>query len=706
MKMDMTERYQAAERLLTQHTRHAVLNGRPSITWVDGIRLFYERQFKEDGEVRNETVWLDGVTGEKCECKPEPAQADSAGGRYDLFYRNHNLVLLDRETQEETMLTGDGSEYCEYGPYVDIYSQVTVKRQGYVERPLVLWSPDGRYFVTYRADRRFCGKLSVIKSFMDETDQLRPKVYEYPCPFVTDPDDEIPHYMLYVGDAQKKKLYPVDAPDFLYPVFTSPEKSWVRWLDDSTGFYFTWLKRGYQEGRMYLADPSDGSTRLLITEKTDTFLNLGAFGLLDGYGSYAFSNFVTADRKYAFWQSERSGFAHLYRYDLADGSVLDIIGAMHWELIVQKIIRVDETAKKIYFMANNVPECSDPLYYQLYVVDFDGEGLTRLTPEDGVHAVSMGEQSFVDTWSRIDLPPVTVLRRLDGTLIRELERADISELLALGYQMPERFTVTAADGETKLYGILVRPVEKLMTENRDQLFPVIDYIYGAAQLYNVPREFTWDNGMDREIMGGLQEFAQLGFAGIILDGRGTPGRGKAFHDYSFRRFEWCDGLVDHVACATELKEKYPFLDMDRVGMWGNSGGGYGTATALLTYPEFYKVGVAASGNYDQRMYEHSWTERYGGLYDPEVYEAADVTRLAGNLQGKLMLAYGALDDNVTMSQTIRLCDALNLKNKDYDLMVLPRKNHNVPSDLYFMRRKMDYFVKYLMREEPPKEFRL
>jgi dipeptidyl aminopeptidase/acylaminoacyl peptidase len=339
-------------------------------------------------------------------------------------------------------------------------------------------------------------------------------------------------------------------------------------------------------------------------------------------------------------------------------------------------------------------------------VDFDGEGLTRLTPEDGVHAVSMGEQSFVDTWSRIDLPPVTVLRRLDGTLIRELERADISGLLELGYQMPERFTVTAADGETKLYGILVRPAEKLMTENKNQLFPVIDYIYGAAQLYNVPREFTWDNGMDREIMGGLQEFAQLGFAGIILDGRGTPGRGKAFHDYSFRKFEWCDGLVDHVACAKELKEKYPFLDMDRIGMWGNSGGGYGTATAMFTYPEFYKVGVAASGNYDQRMYEHSWTERYGGLYDPEVYEAADVTRLAGKLEGKLMLAYGALDDNVTMSQTIRLCDALNLKNKDYDLMVVPRKNHNVPSDLYFIRRKMDYFVKYLMREEPPKEFRL
>jgi dienelactone hydrolase len=704
--MDMTERYQAAERLLTQHTRHAVLNGRPSVTWADGIHFSYERQFREEGEVKTATVWLDGENGETW--NPETASAPQPERRYELLTRNHNLVLLDRETDEETVLTGDGEELCEYGPYLDIYSQVTVKREGYVDHPLVLWSPDGRYFVTYRADRRFCGKLYVTESFMDGTDQLRPKVYKYPCPFVTDPDDEIPHYMLYVGDVQRKRMYPVDAPDFLYPIFTSPEKSWVRWLDDSTGFYFTWLSRGYQEGRMYLANPADGSTRLLVTETTDTFLNLGAFGLLDGYGSYAFSNFVTADRRYAFWQSERSGYAHLYRYDLvgnaSGGDGMDIFGEQNRELIVQKIIRVDEAQKKIYFMANNVSECSDPLYYQLYVVDFDGNGLTRLTPEDGVHSVSMGEKSFVDTWSRIDLPPVTVLRRLDGSLIRELERADISELLELGYQMPERFTVTAADGVTKLYGILVRPAASCLAECGEKPVPVIDYIYGAAQLYNVPREFTWDNAMNREIMGGLQSFAQLGFAGMILDGRGTPGRGKAFHDFSFRRFEWCDGLADHVACAKELKEKYPFLDFDRVGMWGNSGGGYATATAMFTYPEFYKVGVAASGNYDQRMYEHSWTERYGGLYDPKVYEAADVTRLAGNLKGKLLLAYGALDDNVTMSQTIRLCDALNRKNRDYDLMVLPRKNHNVPSDLYFIRRKMDYFVRHLMQEEPPKEY--
>ncbi len=720
--MDMKKRYQAAEGLMTWNTRRAVLNGRPAVSWRDDGSFCYQRQIRTKDGICTRAVRVDGRTGQElfaaADQAPDLADGRTAAengdqkpalddsytvspdGRYALFTRQHNLMLLDRRTGQETTLTQDGEEWLEYGCYLDIYSQITVQRQGYNEHPLVLWSPDGRYFVTYRADRRQCGMLSLTQSYMDGTDQLRPRLYQYPCPFVTDPDEKIPHYSLYIGDVERKCLYPAELPDFLYPVFTSPEKSCARWLKDSSGFYVTWLARGYQEGRLYLVDSADGASRLLMKEQTETFLNLGAFGLLDGYGAYCFSNFVTQDRRYAFWQSERSGYAHLYRYDLTAGACEDVLREGPEELIVQKLIEVEEQEKKIYFMANHIRECSDPLYYQLYVVNFDGSGLTRLTPEDATHSITMGREGFVDTYSRVDLPPVTVLRRLDGTLVRELERADISGLLKLGYQIPERFTVTAADGVTKLYGILVRPAG----QEEGARYPLIDYIYGAAQLYNVPREFTWDNTMDREILGGLQVFAQAGFAGIILDGRGTPGRGKAFHDYSYRNFAWCDGLADHVACAGELAEKYPFLDLDRVGIWGNSGGGYGTVTAMLTYPDFYKVGVASSGNYDQRMYEHSWTERYGGLYDPDVYEAADVTRLAANLKGKLMLAYGALDDNVSMSQTIRLCDALNRANKDYSLLVLPRANHNVPSDPYFIRRKLDYFVKHLLGEEPPREY--
>lgn len=724
----MKKRYEAAEKLLTQNIRNMVLNGYPAISWLSGKEFCYDRQVRGENGIETVTVSVDACSGEEKNVVKkertdngvrsrqetgrrtgEAADSDmtlSPDGRYGLISKNYNLVLIEMDEGQETILTDDGEKWCEYGCYIDIYSQITVKKAGYVEHPLVLWSPDGRYFVTYKADRRACRKLYLMESFADSADRIRPELWEYPCPFVMDKDDEIPHYSLYVGDTKKKTFTKVDAPDFLYPVYTTDEESFVRWLDDSSAFYFTWIKRGYQEGRLYLAEAATGACEMLVKETTDTFLNLGAFGLLDGFGTYAFSNFLTGDRKLAFWQSERSGYAHLYRYETGSQEGADLFGPEHASLIVQKLVKVDEKEKKIYFMGNNVPECSDPLYYQLYSVDFEGNHVRRLTPEDANHRISMGDDSFVDTYSRVDLPPVTVLRKTDGTMIRELEKADIEDLLEQGYQIPRRFTVKAADGVTELYGILVPPAMMKRVDGTET-YPVIDYIYGAAQLYNVPRDFTWDNTLNREVMGGLQEFAQLGFAGIILDGRGTPGRGKAFHDHSFKNFEFCDGLVDHVHCAKELKEKFPFLDLERVGIWGNSGGGYATVTAMFTYPEFYKVGVASAGNYDQRMYEHSWTERYGGLYEgnADTYARADVTQHAANLKGKLLLVYGAMDDNVPMSQTIRLCDELTRRNKDYDLLVLPRTNHNVPGDPYFIRRKLDYFVEHLLGEQPPKEYR-
>lgn len=737
---NMRARYEAAETLLTKHTRTAVLNGNPEIHWnADGTAFQYERQERSGSEVTSVLAEVNGMDGtrkmiQKAEAAGQAANAGSASGcseeravtmspdgAYHLSYDRHNLILTEQKTGEQSQLTFDGEPDLEYGCYIDIYSQITVKRQGYQEHPQVLWSPDGTRFITYRADRRTTKKLPLIASYSDGLHDLRPELYEYPCPFVTDSDEEIPHYSLYIGSLADKTLVKADAPDFLYPVFTSPEKSTVKWMEDSRHFYFTWIARGYQEACLYLGDAQNRSCHVVIRETTEQFFNLGAFGLLDGYGSYLFSNFITSDRAYAFWQSERNGFAHLYRYRLTENESVcegDLFDASEKELIVQKLIRVDEQDKQIYFMANNVPDCSDPMYYQLYRIGFDGSGLTRLTPEDAVHQVSMGSQSFVDTYSRVDLPPVTVLRKLDGTLICELEKADISNLLKLGYQIPERITLTAADGKTTLYGIFFRPdpvvadcqeeetAEGLDFELRQQKdgkdsWPLIDYIYGGAQLYNVPREFTWDNGMNREIFGGLQSFAKLGFAGLILDGRGVPGRGMEFHSFSYHNIHACAGLADHVFCLKELKQRYPQIDLDRVGMWGNSAGGYATVSAMLQYPGVYCAGVASSGNYDQRVYEHSWTERYNGLYTEEVYQYGDITRLAGNLKGHLMLAYGAMDDNVTMAQTLRLCDELNAHNKRYELVVLPRCNHNVPSDAYFVRRKMDYFVRNLLGAEDP-----
>ena len=325
---NMRARYEAAETLLTKHTRTAVLNGNPKIHWNAGGTAFqYERQERSGSEVTSVLAEVNGMDGtrkmiQKAEAAGQAANAGSASGcseeravtmspdgAYHLSYDRHNLILTEQKTGEQSQLTFDGEPDLEYGCYIDIYSQITVKRQGYQEHPQVLWSPDGTRFITYRADRRTTKKLPLIASYSDGLHDLRPELYEYPCPFVTDSDEEIPHYSLYIGSLADKTLVKADAPDFLYPVFTSPEKSTVKWMEDSRHFYFTWIARGYQEACLYLGDAQNRSCHVVIRETTEQFFNLGAFGLLDGYGSYLFSNFITSDRAYAFWQSERNGFA-------------------------------------------------------------------------------------------------------------------------------------------------------------------------------------------------------------------------------------------------------------------------------------------------------------------------------------------------------------------------------------------------------------
>ena len=327
----------------------------------------------------------------------------------------------------------------------------------------------------------------------------------------------------------------------------------------------------------------------------------------------------------------------------------------------------------------------------------DGSDFRILTPEDGMHKCVIMNNVVLDTWSRADKPPVTVMRDLEGNLIRTVVEADISALLAKGYVIPERFTVKSEEGYD-LYGILIRPAEF----DPEKTYPMIDYIYGGMQTYNVPMTFQAGAKIPgREIMGGLEELAQLGFVGIILDGKGTPGRGRKFHHYAYENIHGCAGLADHVYVLPQLKELYPFIDLERLGIWGNSGGGCATSRAMLEYPDTYKVGVSSAGNHDQRMYSNIWTENYYGLYKEDIYLKGDNTALAKNLKGKLFIAHGAMDDNVAMSESIRLVDALVKADKDFDFLILPRCNHNVPADPYFIRRKLDYFVRYLLGEEVP-----
>ena len=289
----------------------------------------------------------------------------------------------------------------------------------------------------------------------------------------------------------------------------------------------------------------------------------------------------------------------------------------------------------------------------------------------------------------MDLAPVTVLRSTDGKTVIPLEQADVSRLLATGWRWPERFTVKAADESTDLYGIILRPSAFDSTRH----YPVIEEIYPGPQINKVPKGFTPG--------GDHQALVELGFVGVEVDGRGTPFRSKAFHNYSYGHLETGGGLEDHIAAYRQLGPRYPFLDLDRVGIYGHSGGGFASTRAILAYPDFYKVAVSSAGNHDQRSYLAVWGETYQGMPNGDNYRAQANRSLAKNLKGKLLLAFGDLDDNVHPAMTIQLIDALTRANKDYDLLIIPNGNHGFAANMYFRRRRWDYFVRHLLGQEPP-----
>lgn len=394
--MDILTRYQNAEKLLTPYTRKAVLNGAPNVKWISKDVFKYDHEaYNENGDIVKAPVYCN-TQGEEV----HNVHTDATRDRYELTWDAGNIILTDKQTGETKPMTTDAEAYYEYGCYIDMYSQLTVKRAGYVEKPLVCWSPDRTKFVTYLADRRNTKHFYAIKSFFDDAeDCIRPELLSYPGAVVTDTDEEIPHYWFFIGDCVEGTMTKVNMRPYLYPVRTTDTRSMVKWMDDGKHFYFTWLKRGYQEGRLYLVDAQDGSSTIVHTETCDTFLNLGASGILDGFGPYMFSNYITQDRKTFFWWSEKSGYAHLYRHSMGDAVGVDLIDEAHKELVVQKIQRIDEKTQKIYFIANNDADCYDPLYFNLYVVNFDGTSFARLTPEDACHTVYVGEKRFVDTYS-------------------------------------------------------------------------------------------------------------------------------------------------------------------------------------------------------------------------------------------------------------------------------------------------------------------
>ncbi len=379
----------------------------------------------------------------------------------------------------------------------------------------------------------------------------------------------------------------------------------------------------------------------------------------------------------------------------------------HGEWAVLDLLHVDEKHGYLYFTAGGKEAGQDPYYPHLYRVKLDGTHLRHLTPEPSNHDIAFSPTGrfFIDTYSRIDTAPVSVLRAADGRLIRELQRADIAPLRAAGWRPPEPFKVKARDGHTDIYGVIFRP------SNFDpgERYPVLDAIYPGPQVIRTPKAFG--------VQESDQALAELGFIVVTIDGMGTPSRSRAFRELSYNNMGDAGGLEDHIAGLKQLAARYPYLDLTRVGIYGNSGGGYASARALLKFPDFYKVAVAAAGNHDQRSYWAEWGERFHGYPVGENFLSQANAPLAANLKGRLLLVHGSLDDNVHPSNTLQLVDALIAANRDFDLLILPNRNHGLVdlgkgkaasrrSDPYFLRRRWDYFVEHLLGIAPPKEFDL
>jgi dipeptidyl aminopeptidase/acylaminoacyl peptidase len=439
-----------------------------------------------------------------------------------------------------------------------------------------------------------------------------------------------------------------------------------------------------------IADAATGAVRDVLEERFPTTYDSGAsWRWLEG-------------SRQMLWQSTRDNWNHLYLYDVTTGKLLRQVTSGDWN--VTDVVRIDERRREVYFLGAGKEKGRDPYFEHLYKVGLDGGQPVLLTPENATHEISMSPDGefFVSSHSTPQTPPVAVLRNRNGKQVQVLERANISGLLALGWQPPIGITMKARDGATDLYGLMYKPRDF----DERKRYPIINAIYPGPSIGSVQgRKFSISRGL-----GDDHSLAELGFVVVQIDGMGTPMRSKAFQDA--HNGDLADNtLPDQVAGMKELARRYPWIDAERVGIYGISGGGAATARALFDYPAFFKVGVAINGNHDQRSYTDNWGERWMGLlaHKPDGtsnYDHQANASAVGGLNGHLLLAYGTLDDNVPPTNTLMLIDALIKANKDFDVLVLPNERHQPMgvASRYLMRRTWDYFVRYLQEAEPPKAF--
>jgi len=695
--------YARAERFLRENTVPLVSGLGVQPTWLAGDRFGYRVTTRGQSQF----ILVNPSKSTRIACSPE---TDRCGGALDprevsrlqpplrppgrpesrspngmraAYIRDYNLWVREIATGRETQLTTDGQK--DFGYATD--------NAGWVksDRPVLVWSPDSRKIATFQQDDRPVGEMYLVTTKVGH-----PELQQWKYPLPGDSVISMIHRVVINVDTPRVIRFqmPPDAHRSTlcdHVICRGTEWADVEWYPDGSHIAFVSTSRDHKHEVFRVADAATGSVRDVFREDVATQYESG-----NGTVNWR----VLPASNEVIWFSERDDWGQLYLYDLATGQLKSKITS--GEGNVAELRRVDEKSRTLWFVGNAKEPGRDPYFRHFYKIGIDGKGLALLTPEDADHQISLAPsgQYFVDAYSKPDVPPVTVLRDLNGKSIVTLETADVTRLRATGWKPPMPITVKARDGKTDLYGLMYVPTNL----DRTKKYPIVNHVYPGPQTGSVGgRSFS-------PARGDAQSLAELGFIVVEIDGMGTPWRSKSFHDAYFGRMG-DNTLPDQVAGMKELAGRYPWIDINRAGIYGHSGGGFAAADAMFRYPDFFKVGIAEAGNHDQREYEDDWGERYQGLltrtsdgsdnYAPEANQA-----LAKNLKGKLLLAHGTMDDNVPQYNTLLVVNELIKANKDFDLILLPNRAHGFGNEPYMVRRRWDYFVKNLLGAEPPKEYQI
>ena len=608
---------------------------------IKNNRLLDEGAIPPRGKERH---WME-VDDEK-----EGRPVTSPDGKWTAFIKNDNVYVREVATGKEKQLSQDGTLSNYYSSYIQ-------------------WSPDSKSVVSCRI--RPVEKRYVYYVESSPADQAQPKLHKQEY---AKPGDELRFKVPCIFEVESGRRLIPSTELFSHQY----ELSGLMWNADSKAITFEYNERGHKVYRVLEMSVVDGSVRTLIEEKEEKYVNYPRI-----YRNYL------SDGKRIIWSSERDNYNHLYLYDRATGKPLNQITKGEW--YVRGVQQVDEANEVIYFSANGMKKGEDPYLIHYYKINFDGSNLVELTPEEGMHQCwySSDYKYLVDVYSKVDQAPIAVLRDAKNGKIRmQLDKADISALLANGWKAPEVFSAKGRDGKTDMWGVIYRP----SNFDPSKKYPVIEYIYSGPGDQYVPKTFSSYNWW-------MTSLAELGFIVVQVDGMTTSFRSKEFEEVCYKNLKDA-GLPDHIAWIKAAAQKYPYMDIDRVGIFGCSAGGQESTGAVLFHPEFYKAAYSACGCHDNRMDKIWWNELWMGYPVDESYSVCSNVDNAHLLSRPLILVVGELDDNVDPASTMQVANALIKANKDFELVVIPGAHHTMGED-FGEHKRYDFFVRHLMGITPP-----